>query len=268
MRQNRSKAYRKLMAMYSTSFGFRQPYQVLVDSGMCETAVSQKMDLLTRMESVLVGSVKMMITQCCIHELYLQGKSHQPAVDLAKSFERRKCNHREAIPGNECIAAVVGGTNEHRYVIAAQSHPFRVRFRAIPGVPIVHINRSVVVLEPASDATLQSKRRAEQDALGPSISEKPMLSAVAPQAEPVVKRKKGPKGPNPLSVKKKAPELKIQEFKKATVATTAPVERVDVTRKRKRQEADDSSDVSVETELRPKRRRRRRAASRPNQQGV
>jgi hypothetical protein len=29
MRQNRSKAYRKLMAMYSTSFGFRQPYQVL-----------------------------------------------------------------------------------------------------------------------------------------------------------------------------------------------------------------------------------------------
>jgi hypothetical protein len=29
MRQVRSKAYRKLMAMYSTSFGFRQPYQVL-----------------------------------------------------------------------------------------------------------------------------------------------------------------------------------------------------------------------------------------------
>lgn len=66
------------MAMYSSSFGFRQPYQVLgacplslflawhfsytiavVDSEMCETAVSQKIDLLTRMESVLVGSVKM-----------------------------------------------------------------------------------------------------------------------------------------------------------------------------------------------------------------
>jgi hypothetical protein len=29
MRHSRSKAYRKLMAMYSTSFGFRQPYQVL-----------------------------------------------------------------------------------------------------------------------------------------------------------------------------------------------------------------------------------------------
>jgi U3 small nucleolar RNA-associated protein 23 len=145
------------MAMYSTSFGFRQPYQVLgaffavgkasekasiiltrlpvVDSEMCETAVSQKIDLLARIESVLVGSVKMsewspanpnlgasppglificpsgksVITQCCIHELYIQGKSHQPAVDLAKSFERRKCNHKEAMPGNECIASLVGG---------------------------------------------------------------------------------------------------------------------------------------------------------------
>lgn len=48
------------------------------------------------------------ITQCCIHELYLLGKNEQPAVDLAKTFERRKCNHREAIPGNDCITDVVG----------------------------------------------------------------------------------------------------------------------------------------------------------------
>ena len=92
MRQNRSKAYRKLMAMYSTSFGFRQPYQVLgalkplrrwgiwaraqcqclyihnipvltpltiVDSEMCAAAILQKIDLLARIESVLIGSVKM-----------------------------------------------------------------------------------------------------------------------------------------------------------------------------------------------------------------
>lgn len=29
MRQKRAKAYRKLMHVYSMSFGFRQPYQVL-----------------------------------------------------------------------------------------------------------------------------------------------------------------------------------------------------------------------------------------------
>lgn len=125
-----------------------------------------------------------MITQCCIHELYLQHKTEQPAIDLAKSFERRKCNHREAIPGDECLASVVGTspypsltlpptahyhyrtgwgfarageTNKHRYVLAIQAQELRQKLRAIPAVPIVHVNRSVMILEPPSDATLRAK---------------------------------------------------------------------------------------------------------------
>ena len=118
-----------------------------------------------------------MITQCCIHELYLQGKLQQPAVDLAKTFERRKCNHREPIPGDECLVSVIGifavfrplvyaidyrcvhegDSNKHRYVVTTQSQPLRVTLRAIPAVPIVHVNRSVMVLEPASDMTLKIK---------------------------------------------------------------------------------------------------------------
>ena len=48
------------------------------------------------------------ITQCCIVELYKMGPSKQTTVDLAKTFERRKCNHKEAIEGEECIKSVVG----------------------------------------------------------------------------------------------------------------------------------------------------------------
>ncbi|KAH9004393.1 Fcf1-domain-containing protein [Lactarius hatsudake] len=265
MRQKRSKAYRKLMSMFSTSFGFRQPYQVLVDSTMCETAVSSKMDFAAQMESVLVGSVKLMITQCCIHELYLQGKSHQPAVDLAKSFERRKCNHKEAIPGDECIAAVVGDSNKHRYVIATQSHPLRVTLRAVPGVPIVHVNRAVMVLEPASDATLRAKHRVEQDALVPSTSERAILNAATPQVEHVPKKKSDPKGPNPLSVKKKARKHIIQEPKKASLTGTAQDEEVEVRRKRKQDESDSNDE---ESSSRPKRRRRRKSHSRPQGENV
>jgi len=40
--------------------------------------------------------------------LYLQGKSQQSATDLAKMFERRECNHKEAIPGDDCLISVVG----------------------------------------------------------------------------------------------------------------------------------------------------------------
>ena len=75
MRQKRAKAYRKLMALYSISFGFRQPYQVLggslafisgllkvnfcqVDSEMCKTATEHKLELLKLLGLVLQGMVK------------------------------------------------------------------------------------------------------------------------------------------------------------------------------------------------------------------
>lgn len=201
MRQKRAKAYRKLMSLYSMSFGFRQPYQVLVDSEMCKASIAQKLELNKQLGIVLQGSVKPMVTQCCIHELYLQGKDQQPAVDLAKTFERRKCNHREAIPGDDCLASVVGETNKHRYVIATQSQELRTKLRAIPAVPIVHINRSVMILEPPSKATLEAKESVEEKALHPSAPEIAILPSTVPDEPP--KKKKGPKGPNPLSVKKK-----------------------------------------------------------------
>lgn len=89
-----------------------------------------------------------------------------------------------------------------------------------------------------------------------------MLNAVAPQAEPSIKRKKkGPKGPNPLSVKKKAPKDRIQEAKKTTVAAATEV-KVEAGNKRKRQETN-GGDLSTETELRPKRKRRHKSGARP-----
>ena len=62
----------------------------------------------------------------------------------------------------ETIASHTGETNKHRYVVATQSHPLRVKLRSIPATPIIHINRSVTVLEPPSDATLQAKARVSQ----------------------------------------------------------------------------------------------------------
>lgn len=80
MRQKRAKAYRKLMTLYSMSFGFRQPYQVLgtythpraacrlihrrpplfhaVDSHMCKEAMTHKIELVKQLGSVLQGTVK------------------------------------------------------------------------------------------------------------------------------------------------------------------------------------------------------------------
>lgn len=131
------------------------------------------------------------ITQCCIVELYKMGKERQPAVDLAKSFERRKCNHREAIEGDECLRDIVGAyyvlsffhkshhrlnqyfvgdKNKHRYVIATQSHELRKCLRKIQAVPLVHVKKSVMVLEPPSEETLRVKEEVNSSPFGPACS--------------------------------------------------------------------------------------------------
>ncbi|KAG0709045.1 Fcf1-domain-containing protein [Suillus ampliporus] len=239
MRQKRAKTYRKLMHLYSMSFGFRQPYQILVDSEMCKIAIDSKLDLTKQLSTVLQGNVKPMITQCSMQELYLQGRERQPAVDLAKTFERRKCNHREAIPGDECLLSVVGETNKHRYVVATQLHTLRNRLRIIPAVPVVHINRAVMVLEPPSEATLKAKELTEEQLLHPSAPE----LATVPQVKPVQKKRKGPKGPNPLSVKKKKkqPETSGRASQKSKAETSdTPLSTAGLPgQKRKRDSQDD-----------------------------
>ncbi|KAF8078441.1 Fcf1-domain-containing protein [Lyophyllum atratum] len=261
MRQKRAKAYRKLMSLYSMTFGFRQPYQALVDSEMCKEAINHKIELVKQLATVLQGDVKPMITQCCIHELYLQGLSQQPAIDLAKTFERRKCNHREAIPGDECLASVVGPSNKHRYVIATQSQPLRVKLRSIPAVPIVHVNRTVMVLEPPSDLTIETKKAMEEKALQPTTSD---MALVGPSTstEPI-RKKKGPKGPNPLSVKKKkpveTPAIKPKATGKANAnSNTAILPDTKIGEKRKRENEDNAQGPEDEPSQTTKKRRRRK----------
>ncbi|OBZ79216.1 rRNA-processing protein utp23 [Grifola frondosa] len=234
------------MSLYSMSFGFREPYQVLVDSEMCKEAVSHKIELMKQLGVVLQGATKPMITQCCIHELYLQGKQQQPAVDLAKTFERRKCNHREAIPGDDCLASVVGDTNKHRYVVA--THP-------------KSCGRNCAVYQP--DATLRAKHLVEEQALHPKAPEIASLPSTEP-AEPLRKKRKGPKGPNPLSVKKKAKPNASTEWPKEKGMHKEGSGEARAGEKRKRVEADepnDSNPTGGEGSGRKRKRRRKPGVS-------
>ncbi|ELU40488.1 Fcf1 domain-containing protein [Rhizoctonia solani AG-1 IA] len=198
MRQKRAKAYKKLMALYSMSFGFRQPYQVLVDSTFCIEVCQHKIDAVKQLTTVLQGECKLMITQCSMVELYKLGPSAQHIVDLAKLFERRKCNHREAIENEPCIESVV----------ASQSTDLRNKLRKIPAVPLVHINRSVMVLEPRSEATIKAKDQSESASMGVTDSEaRALTSSSTPTATEPTHKRKIAKGPNPLSMKKKKPKV-------------------------------------------------------------
>ena len=182
-----------------------------------------------------------MITQCSIRHLYALSAADVPAkdrlIEIAKTLERRKCNHHELaepLPERECFESVVvitaNGQNKHHYVLACQDYAIRQLFRDTAGVPSVTIHRSVMILEPMNNASRFRREGVEREKFLSGIADARAVErlllpkkrkrdgdgddgedgALEEEEEKKKKKKKkqrGPKGPNPLSVKKK----KIQE---------------------------------------------------------
>lgn len=161
MRGKRSKAYRKLLKQYALAFNFREPWQVLVDADLVKDAHRFAMDLPQYLANTLHGEVKILMTQCSMRHLYAQNKdgSLEKIINKAKGFERRRCGHhpeQHPVPLSTaaCLASVVGPTNKHRYVIASQEYDVRGQFRRIPGVPLVYISRSVMIVSSSQPSSL------------------------------------------------------------------------------------------------------------------
>ncbi|SSD59922.1 related to rRNA-processing protein UTP23 [Saccharomycodes ludwigii] len=214
MRQKRAKAYKKQMLVYSHAFKFREPYQILIDNEIILDTCQTSFDLIKGLKKTLnAEKIKPMITQCCIQALY--EAADQTVIDKAKSFERRRCNHSIKAPESpkDCILSVVNvdNKNKHRYVVCSQNVELRRKLRKIPGVPIIHMNRSVMVMEPLSDASNRFNVQQEEKKLtsGLNDSKNAGLNFQSDHnniddKENILKRKRnGRKGPNPLSVKKK-----------------------------------------------------------------
>ncbi|KAL8795950.1 MAG: hypothetical protein Q9182_007456 [Xanthomendoza sp. 2 TL-2023] len=244
------------MQSYGMTFGFREPYQVLgkllkfskqatrgnrdgyvVDAQMIQDTARFKMDLLGGLERVLQGKIKPMITQCSIRHLYtlpVPQPDKDPLILLAKSMERRRCNHHdldEPLSSLECLSSVIdpkkSATNRNRYVVASQGDEVRRFCRGVKGVPLVYVKRSVMILEPMADSTVGVREGLEREKFRTGLRAKPGKrkrvqddEQAADEVEnekpdgndgedkengekPAKKRKaRGPKGPNPLSVKK------------------------------------------------------------------
>lgn len=58
MRGKRSKQYRKLMTQYAQIWGFREPYQCIIDAEMVADCHNFKYDLLAGLERTLHGKIK------------------------------------------------------------------------------------------------------------------------------------------------------------------------------------------------------------------
>lgn len=236
------------MHQYALAFNFREPYQVLLDASIIIAASSFKMRLGKLLQDTLHGEIKPMITQCCIRHLYnapastdAERRKKEEWIQVAKEAERRRCGHHELdepLSALECVRSVVdpkgSGTNRHRYVVASNEGEVRQAMRAVAGVPLIYVNRSVMILEPMAGRTEEVREREEKGKIRAGLKGRRGGEAAGGEkrkreeddhedgdvgggagavgdtgdSQPKKKKAKGPKGPNPLSVKKPKKEKK------------------------------------------------------------
>lgn len=226
MRQKRAKAYKKQMNVYLHTFKFREPFQTIVDADLVVACHGSSFDIEKGLNRTIQGETKPMITQCCMEALYKT--KDQAAIEVGKKFERRRCNHREAIDPNECIESItiIKGENKHRYIVAAQNYELRKLLRKTPGVPLVYMNRSVMVMEPLSDASGQYSVRFENKKLTAGLNDsrngkepkehrQPKEVTEASKEAPQPKKRRGASEPNPLSIKRRKQEAEEPKEGKA-----------------------------------------------------
>jgi U3 small nucleolar RNA-associated protein 23 len=166
------------------------------------------------------------MTQCSMRHLY-STQSH--LIDQAKTYERRRCNHHtfdEPLGTLQCLSDVVGGSNKHRYVVASQDAEVRSSMRLIPGVPMVYINRSVMIMEPMAASTETVRDQEERQKFRSGLVRK------RKRDEGKQVKKRGPKEPNPLSVKRS--KMSDQSTTKTEQSNKRPTESEPVQRKRRK----------------------------------
>ncbi|KAL1988049.1 hypothetical protein VTN96DRAFT_1080 [Rasamsonia emersonii] len=262
MRAKRSKKYRKLMHQYELTFGFREPYQVLVDSNFLRAIHQFKMDLIPSLERTLKGKVKPLLSKCSLAAIMAaqpkNPKTNNPIrpehLPPPTTLPLRHCSHNEEdtpIDEAECLLSLLCPNketmrNKEHYILATADPPsaevlaqnpqvlgqngelsnpkkrkraeilhqelsrkasaLRAGARSIPGVPIIYVKRSVMILEPMSTPSEQVRLGVEESKFKAGIET--ALSVVGKRKRdendegPKPRRAKKAKGPNPLSVKK------------------------------------------------------------------
>ena len=251
MRHRRKKVYRKYLRFYKVAFGLVPPFTVLADGNFIHAVTAKNIDFeehLSRILDVEKSRCTVATTgSVCdeLNELAAENPSFAPSKAAASRLKKLKLGGGKGQNTNpsESILKLVGQRNRHKYVVATQDPKLQAALRKIPGVPIVFCARTMLILEAPSDASNAAFEKNETKKLAPRKEERRSLHSIAEggkakdeNSSKKRKRKKGPKQPNPLSVKKKVNKSKPNNGKPTATVDEAsqPPKKAKRARKRKR----------------------------------
>lgn len=207
MKIKRHKHIRKVLTFYNSNFGFKPPYNVLIDGTFCKAALKFKVNISEQLPKYMESETHMWTTQCVLEECEAFGSILFGPLKVLQQFKLHPCNHKSTLSASKCIQRLIGKKNKEKLFVATQDQILNDWFRNKAGVPILYIAFNAITLEPPSE---KSKRKADcqiDAKTGPSEHEhtviKQLKVEVFGEQEVKKKKRKKLKGPNPLSVKPK-----------------------------------------------------------------
>ncbi|KAG6542520.1 hypothetical protein Mapa_015991 [Marchantia paleacea] len=262
MRVKKQKQVRRHVRFFKACCGFREPFKVLCDGNFVHAALTARMGgLQDALPNFLGSAAKAFVTRCVIQELRKLGEDFSGTVMAARRLDIAKCNHEPTVSAAECVEAMIGNSNPEHFFIATQDFELRKRIRKVPGGGLIFAQNTGLIMEPPSPQQVayarmseaerlhmaereqkiiedRARRKAEVALSAKTAQETPGDSDIpALEEKPVVKdrtklKRKLPKGPNPLSQKKK--KRKVSEESKTSAAKVPSSEGADASTKRQR----------------------------------
>lgn len=212
----KAKKYRRcehyMRNIYERGFGFRAPYQILLDASFCLSSLRHKFDAKERFTTVLGAASRLLVSACVMDELRRLARENPEdhiftgAPFLARRMELRRCRHEPALSGTECIKSLLGEDNQFHYGVASDDEGLKEIVRRTAGVPLIYMERVFPLLETPGRVTLEALARKEQARLHvhpieAAVIQKEFGPLAAEEPSKKYKKKKA-RGPNPLAVKK------------------------------------------------------------------
>ncbi|CAG9533842.1 unnamed protein product [Cercopithifilaria johnstoni] len=200
MKVKRYKRAKRIISIYRHNFSLESPYKVLLDGTFAMAALQNKINLREQMPKYLNAEVDMRVTSCVLKELEKLGSTLYGALHICKQFDIELCPHRPVRTAVECIKHMARRMKRGiTCFFATQDNELMEALKQIPGIPVLFIKYNAILIDRPSQATIQEIERPKDQLL--EINE--LKKTVFGEGEKPKRRRKGPKGPNPLSVKKK-----------------------------------------------------------------
>ncbi|KAJ7338074.1 hypothetical protein JRQ81_010616 [Phrynocephalus forsythii] len=209
MKITRQKHAKKNMGFYKYNFGFREPFQVLLDGTFCQAALRNKIQIRDQLPGYLGGAAQLCTTRCVLKELESLGKELYGAKLIAQRFQVRNCSHfKDPVSGSACLLSMIEEGNPHHYFIGTQDQDLARKIKKRPGVPLLFIIQNTMVLDKPSARSLASVQAMQTNQLIPehqkeSIERLKEEQGLVKTASHKIRKRKKAAGPNPLSCLKK-----------------------------------------------------------------